>query len=81
MSATLEHLQSAALEMIAALRSALDLAEDLVRDPPLAAAGNGLASMLAQALQGVQPLLGGDRRDGAPEGPQPTPRVEHIRVS
>jgi hypothetical protein len=80
-SATLEHLQAAALEMIAALRSALDLAEDLVKDPPLAAAGNGLAVLLAQALQSVQPLLGGERRYGSGEDPQPAPRVEHIRVS
>lgn len=34
----LEHLQTAALEMIAAARAALDVAEELVRDPAAAAA-------------------------------------------
>lgn len=33
-----EHLQAAALEMIAAARAALDVAEELVRDPAAAAA-------------------------------------------
>ncbi|MDP9440873.1 MAG: hypothetical protein M3P34_01555, partial [Actinomycetota bacterium] len=40
----MEHLQAAAFEVIAALRSFLDLAEDLVRDPAQAA---GLAARVA----------------------------------
>jgi hypothetical protein len=36
-----EHLQAAALEMIAAARAALDVAEDLVKDPPSASGALG----------------------------------------
>jgi hypothetical protein len=36
-----EHLQTAALEMIAAARAALDVAEELVKDPPSAAGALG----------------------------------------
>ena len=36
-----EHLQAAALEMIAAARAALDVAEELVKDPPSAAGALG----------------------------------------
>lgn len=47
-----EHLQSAAFEVIAALRSFLDLAEDLVRDPASAAV---LAASVAEAARATPP--------------------------
>lgn len=45
-----EHLQTAALELIAAARAALDVAEDLVKDPPSASgAFGGLAEAARRA--------------------------------
>jgi hypothetical protein len=67
-----EHLQAAAIEVIAALRAVLDVAEDVVRDPAAAAA---LASSLI------------DTARPAPSHPDPEaagtaePRVTRIRVS
>ncbi len=63
----LDHLQQAALEMIAAARAVLDVAEELVKDPtPLAAFAAGVAQAASQAGAAV---------------PTPEPRVQHIRVS
>jgi hypothetical protein len=65
-----EHLQHAALEMIAAARAVLDVAEELVRDPaPLLQMAQAAAQMGAHvaAANGATP-------DGEP-------RVQHIRVS
>jgi len=63
----LEHLQHAALEMIAAARAVLDVAEELVKDPtPVAAFAAGMAQAAAQAGATV---------------PGAEPRVQHIRVS
>ncbi len=63
----LEHLQHAALEMIAAARAVLDVAEELVKDPtPVAAFAAGVAQAAAQAGAQV---------------PTAEPRVQHIRVS
>lgn len=89
----LEHLQHAVLETIAAARSALDVAEDLVRDPAhlarLAAAAGAIADVVGQTLgDALSPKRpAGERQtgeDGRPrdEGDEPThrPRVEHISV-
>ena len=63
-----EHLQSAALEIIEAVRALLDVAEDFVKDPGEAAA---MASTLAHAAG-----------RGAPPGVEEAPGgVERIRVS
>jgi len=63
----MDHLQQAALEMIAAARAVLDVAEELVKDPtPLAAFAAGVAHAASQAGAHV---------------PTPEPRVQHIRVS
>ena len=71
----LEHLQQAALEMIAAARSVLDLMEEAVKDPaPFLAA----AAASAEAAADVSARL---RGEGAPASSEPSPRVEHIRVS
>jgi hypothetical protein len=72
----LEHLQSAALELIAAARSFLDVAEEVVREP-------GVAATIVHAAAGLgRAVLGGagdpdPRRDaGTAAG-----RVRHIDVS
>lgn len=67
-AAALEHLQAAALEMIAASRAVLDVAEDLVKDP----------AVLLAALKVVAPS---DPTAATADGPAPAPRVQHIRVS
>jgi len=67
-----EHLQAAALELIAAARALLDVAEDLVKDP---AEVLEMAAGLAAAAAEVQ-----RRAQGSP-GPAPGPKVERIRVS
>ena len=68
-----EHLQRAALEMIAAARSVLDLMEEAVKDPaPLLAAAVATAEAAADA---------GARLRGDGGDPATSPRVEHIRVS
>ena len=83
-----EHLQQAALEMIAAMRVVLDLAEEAVRDPePLV----GAASSTAQSLLATLIKLGADagvhKRDaetanGAGDtGSGRSSGVQRIRVS
>jgi hypothetical protein len=70
----LEHLQTAAREMIAAARAMLDVAESLLNDPTTAAtvlsAVGSLARLAAHA---------GGSSDG--EEASPTDRIERIRVS
>jgi hypothetical protein len=65
-----EHLQTAALELIAAARAALDVAEELVKDPPSAAG----------ALGGMSEA---GRRASRPDRPDSyrSQRVERIDVS
>ncbi len=48
-----EHLQAAALEMIAAARAALDVAEELVKDPP--SATGALGGMAEAGRRGPPP--------------------------
>ena len=62
-----EHLQAAAVEVIAALRAFLDIAEEVVRDPGAA------ASLAASVVDAARP-------EAAPDG-APAPRVTRIRVS
>lgn len=72
-----EHLQAAALEMIAAARAVLDIAEDLVHDPgPLLGVVAGLADLAAPFAARAK----GQSPD-ADEAPERAPRVQHIRVS
>jgi len=72
-TAAIEHLQCAALELIAAARNALDVAEDLTRDPaPLQAIVEGvLLSFAGQSHAGDESDLGDE---------PPSPRVQRIRV-
>ena len=66
----MEHLQAAAIEVIAAVRAFLDVAEDVVRDPA------GTASLASSFVEAA--------RAATPSGPTPDgdePRVTRIRVS
>ena len=83
----LDHLQSAALEMIAAARAFLDVAEDLVADrdkvAEVVAAFGTIAEAATQATRDAK-----HRRHGgepAPArgaaAPRRDPGVQHIRVS
>ena len=87
------HLQAAALEMIAAARAVLDVAEELVKEPGEAAAMAATLANLAGRVvpsapgepDGHQPGPAGPRGHGqgpaGPRGHQHSPGVEHIRVS
>jgi len=90
----LAHAQAAAMELIAALRAALDVAEELVRDPaPLLALAATAGEALAPLVEAVAPLVAKGREAAAHmaetrahggasgDGPSPRPRVQHIRVS
>lgn len=72
-----EHLQAAALELIAAARAVLDIAEDVVQDP------GPLLSILGALGEAAAPFV--HRAKGsapdADEAPERAPRVQHIRVS
>lgn len=74
-----EHLQAAALEMIAAARAVLDLAEELVHDPgPLLSVIGALSEAAAPFVHRAKSPEKGPDVD---ETPPPAPRVQHIRVS
>jgi hypothetical protein len=70
-----EHLQAAAIEMIAAVRAFLDVAEDVVRDPSTVAA---LATSLLDAARST-PAADTTRAPG--DAGAGEPRVTRIRVS
>ena len=91
------HLQAAALEMIAAARAVLDVAEDLVKEPGEATAMVATLADLAGRLAPPTPAgpagPEGGRKPGpagpggheqgpaGPRGHEQRPGVEHIRVS
>lgn len=79
----IEHLQAAALELIAAARAALDVAEDLVHDPgPLVGLVAGVADLVAPlAARARSQAPSGPYAPDADEAPGRAPRVQHIRVS
>lgn len=89
-----EHLQAAALQMIAAMRAALDVAEELVADPgalvvAAQAAGEVLAPFVEKGRQAAEAVVAqaaarataDPASADAASGPTRRPRVEHIRVS
>ena len=76
----IDHLQSAALELIAAARSFLDVAEELVREPEASAAVVRAAAGVAAAVLGGGEAAGGPRQAGDDEAGEPA-GVEHIEVS
>lgn len=67
-----EHLQRAALEMIAAARAVLDVAEDLIKDPAPVIAMAAAAAAQGRATASPEPAAPGAREAS---------RVEHIAVS
>ena len=69
-----EHLQAAAIEMIAAFRSFLDIAEEVVRDP---SAVTAFASSLVETARSAAPSAPSASGAEAPT----EPRVTRIRVS
>ena len=71
----MEHLQAAAIEMIAAFRAFLDVAEEVVRDPGAVAA---FASTLVESARAAAPAAPTTGADG--DSPA-EPRVTRIRVS
>ncbi|TML92248.1 MAG: hypothetical protein E6G06_06795 [Actinobacteria bacterium] len=84
------HLQAAALEMIAAARAFLDVAEDLVKEPGEATAMAATLANIAGRI--VPPSPGGHEQSPAGSGGheqspagsgghEQSPGVEHIRVS
>ena len=74
------HLQAAALEMIAAARAFLDVAEDLVKEPGEATA---MAATLANLAGRIVPTgpEGHEQSPAGSRGHEQSPGVEHIRVS
>jgi hypothetical protein len=76
-----EHLQEAALQMIAAARAVLDIAEEMVKDPaPLLAAAAATAEAAAKTGARIaDPSAGAREHDH--DDPASEPRVQHIRVS
>jgi hypothetical protein len=72
----LEHLQSAGLELIAAARAFLDVAEEVLREP-------GVAATIVHAAAGVgRAVLGGtDRAEPPTNAPTDGGSVRHIHVS
>lgn len=72
----LEHLQAAALELLAAARAFLDVAEDLVRDPGAAATVVQSAATLGRSV-----LAGGEPTTAGAEPPPDEGRVRRIHVS
>lgn len=71
----LEHLQAAALELIAAARAFLDVAEDVVREP-------GVAATIVHAAAGIGRVVlgGGEPQASRTETPPDEGRVRRIHV-
>jgi hypothetical protein len=78
-----EHLQAAAIEVIASLRAFLDIAEDLVRDPsPVAATLDDFVAKGRAVVVAMGDAVGGDANGAAAAGePTTDPGVTRIRVS
>jgi hypothetical protein len=75
----IDHLQTAAHEMIAAARSMLDACEELLADPK---GGEALASVIGSVARAVGGITGfaapADRSD---EAADESPRVKRIKIS
>ena len=74
-----EHLQAAAIEVIAALKAFLDVAEEVVRDPA------GVAALASTLLDAARPAPSAPHDPADPSDPEAAPaaepRVTRIRVS
>ena len=76
----LEHLQSAAHEMIAAARSMLDAVEEILADPRAAASVATAVGMVSRLVEGAVASVGGMVAGSTPT-PDDEPRVQRIKVS
>lgn len=74
----LDHLQTAAMEMIAAARAFLDVAEEFVADRDKVAE---VAHIVSSAAQGAARAARGEPSDHYDESSHDEDRVHHIRVS
>ena len=73
----LEYVQRAAIELIGAARSTLDILEDLVSDPPRF---TGIVNQIGRLAQSVVEGFEGAPASG-PRSSPPTPqKVEHIPI-
>lgn len=80
----IEHLQSAARELIAAARAALDVAEDLVDDPDTVASLAGMADTVTGFVRSVVPsrrTATTASRTGGDQGDQGSSGVRRIPVT
>jgi hypothetical protein len=71
----LDHLQAAALELIAALRAVLDVAEEAVREP------QALMDVVTATARAAADAMGTSARKDGSEAPPRRPGVEHISIS
>ena len=78
--AGLEHLQAAALEMIAAARSMLDAVEELLDDPRAAASVTNAFATVGRVIEGAVASVA-STMTGATDGDDDEPHVQRIRVS
>jgi hypothetical protein len=76
----LEHLQSAAHEMIAAARSMLDAVEEVLDDPRAATSMAAAFGTLTRLVEGAVASVGG-MVAGSTSAPDDEPRVQRIKVS
>jgi hypothetical protein len=76
----LEHLQSAAHEMIAAARSMLDAVEEILGDPRAATAMAAAVGTMTRLVEGAVASVGGIVAGGA-AAPEDESRVQRIKVS
>jgi hypothetical protein len=76
----LEHLQTAALEMVAAARSMLDAVEELLDDPQAATAIVSAAGTVGRLVEGaIASVTAAATRSAPDDGDEP--RVQRIKVS
>ena len=75
----LEHLQSAAHEMIAAARSMLDAVEEILDDPRAATSMATAFGTLSRLVEGAVASVGG-MVAGSASDPDDEPRIQRIKV-
>ena len=76
----LEHLQTAAHEMIAAARSMLDAVEELLDDPRAASSMASAFGTMSRLIEGAVASVSGIV-NGTPSEPDAEHRVQRIKVS
>ncbi len=76
-----EHLQTAARELIAAARAALDVAEEVVNDPESIATLAGTLASVGEVARRVGGLAGQATSPGWETPVDDEPRVQRIRVT